>query len=326
MIKATTDAQVRTLVAALAGPDGPRREAAAARLIILGRRAVARLTAAYEAADRPTRVAILRILGESGDDRALGVARDALGRGGEVAVGGVGVLRELLSRSAGTTPARALECLLAVSSDPAAERRVRAAAAEALAEASPDISRAVSSTLGETPRPVDVVWEDAAEGRLPEDPGVLREAIAGHAASAPLTVLHRMIEAVAAMERAGQLAPRATQEWRAIRGALHQVLAERGSRVGVYDLRETIADAAGPLPASFLAAVNRVGDVSCLEPLAIAFERARTTDPAWAQEVAAAFHAVARREHVSGRHAAMRKARARCPAISGSDPGGLTLV
>ena len=56
--------------------------------------------------------------------------------------------------------------------------------------------------------------------------------------------------------------------WQNARGALHQALALRGSRVAVYDLRETIEQSRGPLPTSFVAALHVVGDASCLEPIA----------------------------------------------------------
>ena len=42
----------------------------------------------------------------------------------------------------------------------------------------------------------------------------------------------------------------------AVRGALHQALALRGSRVALYDLRETIERPPAPLPSSFLAALQ----------------------------------------------------------------------
>jgi hypothetical protein len=77
---------------------------------------------------------------------------------------------------------------------------------------------------------------------------------------------------------------------------LHQALAFRGSRVAVYDLRETLAEAKEPLPASFLAALHVVGDKSCLKPVAAAHHR--TADEHWRAQLAAAYRAIAKRERV----------------------------
>src|SRR5699024_4413329 len=112
------------------------------------------------------------------------------------------------------------------------------------------------------------LWEDAAEGRLPDDPGALRESVTAHAEHAPLPVLRRLIEAVRDRERDStpSASPAHRQEWRSVHGALHQAVALRGSRVALYDLRETVEETADPLPPSFLAAITVVGDASCLEP------------------------------------------------------------
>jgi hypothetical protein len=94
---------------------------------------------------------------------------------------------------------------------------------------------------------------------------------------------------------------------------LHQALALRGSRVAMYDLRETIEGARGPVPVSFLAALHVVGDASCLEPLAAACARTGTGDARWRHQLGEAFHAIARREKVTTRHAVMKRIAARWP-------------
>ena len=102
------------LIHALSGTPN-ERESAIARLIILGPRAVGRLVASYDAdAGRERRIAILRVLEASGDDRALAAARTAVASGGEVAIAGVSVLRELLMRGTGSVHAEALDLLLGV--------------------------------------------------------------------------------------------------------------------------------------------------------------------------------------------------------------------
>jgi hypothetical protein len=105
--------------------------------------------------------------------------------------------------------------------------------------------------------------------------------------------------------------------WRALRGLLHQALALRGSRVALYDLRETFLEAAEPLPASFLTAMHAVGDASCLDALASALARADGRDARWRHQLIAAFQAVARRERITRRHAVMKRALAKCPALAG---------
>ena len=106
----------------------------------------------------------------------------------------------------------------------------------------------------------------------------------------------------------------------ALRGSLHQALAFRGSRVALYDLRETLEDAATPLPTSFLTALHVLGDASCLEPLAAAWGAAEPDRTAeglrWRQQLASALRAIAQREKITKRHAVMKKIAARWPGVS----------
>jgi hypothetical protein len=315
-IKAAPTAEVRTLIDALGADEAARREAAIARLIIIGSRALERLSTAYDSTpDRGKRLAILRVLEASDDERALAVARRAITEGGDIAVGGVAVLRELVAAGAGSTHAEALEALLTLSIDPTLERRVRAAAAEVLDGAPEDIRQAVARTLPDTPSVEDALWDDAADGRLPDEPALLRDAGAARAGQTPLSVLRRMIESVKDREQ-GVTAAARRDEWRALRGALHQAVALRGSRIALYDLRETLEATAGPLPPSFLAAMHLVGDASCLEPLAAAYTRS-AQHPRWRHQLAEAFHAVAKREHLTPKHSAMRRALAKSPELAG---------
>lgn len=310
----STDAEVRGLIASLGADEVARREAAVARLMIIGNRAVGRLVALSESStDRETQLAILQILEASGDDRALPVARRALAAGGDVAVAAVAVLRELLARGSGSTHVEALDLLLTISADAAVERRVRAAADAALGTAPDDIRRAVKTTSLPT-APADAVWEDAVEGRLPDEPAALGDALPGHADRAPLATVHRVIASVREREQSPS-ARRRRSEWQSVRGALHQSLALRDSRIALYDLRETLDSAKLPLPAAFLSAVTTIGDQSCLEPLAAAFARAAFEHTAWRDQLAEAFHAIARREHLTKKHSAMRRALAKAPEL-----------
>jgi hypothetical protein len=152
---------------------------------------------------------------------------------------------------------------------------------------------------------------------LPDDAGPLRDAVPAQAATTPLADLQRLIDAVAAREQR-ESRPAVAREWLTVRGALHQALALRGSRIALYDLRDTFERATGALPSSFLGAVQISGDESCLEPLATAF--ARTGDERWQHQLAQAFHEIVKRERMTKRHSALRRALARAPRIADRGP------
>ncbi len=334
VIKASSAGEIRRLVDALGSGDDVRREAAIARLAIIGARAVDGLIAAYGAAgDRDTRIAILRALESTGDPRTAAVARRSMAAGGDEALAAVAALRGLLDSTHAATAADALDALVAAALDTSAERRLRLAAFDALQVLPAAVRERVAGALQTDPdagvragaalraagaavrrrADADAVWADALEGNLPDDPAVLREILQPRAAAAALSSLQKLIDFVRAREQATRAgATRAA--WQALRGALHQALALRGSRLAVYDLRETVEQAAEPLPASFLAALHVVGDASCLAPLAEAHARAAPDSP-WRQHLAAAFHAIVTRERLTKRHAVMKRIAARWPEL-----------
>jgi hypothetical protein len=163
----------------------------------------------------------------------------------------------------------------------------------------------------------EAVWQDAIDGRLPDAPGVLREALGPRADSAPLNTLRALVDAVRSRER--EDATHAAT-WLALRGALHQALALRGSRVALYDLRETIDACPPALPSSFITALHAIGDASCLEPIAAAWgAAAANTTPAgerWRQQLASAFAAIVARERISKRHASLKRVAAKWPGLA----------
>lgn len=317
VIKASAAAEIRQLVDALASGDELRREAAVARLAVVGPRAVDRLVATYAtAADRETRTAILRALEPIGDPRVVPVARRAIASGGDEAIAGVAALRTLLDGPHAPSAAGALDMLVAVALDERAEQRVRLAAVDALQDLPDAIRQRVATALGRGAPPpaqmADALWSDALEGRLPDDPAVLRDAVQQRSRSAPLTALRRLIELVKARESAATSTAR-RDAWRALRGAIHQAIALRGSKVAVYDLRETLEQSEEPLPATFLAALHAVGDASCLPPLAAA--HAHGKKGAWTGQLRDAFHAIAKRERITKRHAVMKRIAVKWPKI-----------
>ena len=301
-IKPSAASEIRTLVESLGAADGVKREAAIARLSVIGARAADRLIAVFDAADttRATKAGILRVFEALGDARAISLTRRAWQDGGEVAIAAAAALRPLLASSSADVSAESLDQLMTVLLDEKVEKRVRAAAFESLQDV-PEARERIGSVLGNPPdaQTVDATWQDAAAGQLPESPGVLREAVQLRAAEAPLGVLHKLIDAVRANESGtGETAA----EWRAVRGALHQALALRGSRIAVYDLRETVESAAGALPSTFLTALHLVGDESCLPAIATAHKH--SSDERWSHQLEAAFKAIVKREKLARKSSA----------------------
>ena len=326
-IRPSAASETRALVEALAAADLVKRESAIARLAVIGGRAVDRLAAVYAdpATGRDTRVAILRVLESVGDARGIPIARRGLQEGGDVAVAAAASLRTLLDSTSADVSASALDALVSTALDRGGERRVRQAAFEALQDMPKDVQERVAAALVDDPDAAvktraasspgegsgDATWQDALEGHLPDDPAAFRDAAQTRAPSAALSTLQKLVDATRKRETDAGDASRA-QKWRDVRGALHQSLALRGSKVAVYDLRETLTAADAPLPATYVAALQVIGDESCLEPIAAAFSRA-ATDERWRHQLAAAFQAIVTREKIARNSSAVKRIAARWP-------------
>ena len=98
------------------------------------------------------------------------------------------------------------------------------------------------------------------ETGLPDDPAVLRHALNLSGASVPLPVLLKVVERV--REREGSEPAAVRDQWRLTRAAAHVALANRGSRLALYDLRESLETAkgaaAGGIPRGAVAGRRRV--------------------------------------------------------------------
>jgi HEAT repeat protein len=333
VIKASAATQIEALVADLGAARAATLEAAIARLTVIGARAVSRLVALVESdAGQVARVAALRALESIADPRAVDPALRAMdAREADVASAGISVARAFLR---GPRSATLVDRLTTVALDPARNEDVRLSALEALSDlkpatiapvfdalrndASDGIRRtaelAVSSKRDETFDPAAIVGR-AAESELPEDPAGLRRAVPLLGKRVALTQLLRVIERVRERESSEEGARRA--EWMRVRGAAHVALAGRGSRIALYDLRESIESASTPLPVEFLAALSTIGDTSCLEALAAACARSmrsgRTPRDWWRQHLAAAFRAIVTRERITRRQAVIKKIQKRWP-------------
>ena len=317
-IKPSAASEIGTLVESLSSSDEVRREGAIARLAVIGGRGVGRLARLYaeQGTSRDTRVAILRVLERTTDPRALPIARRAVDEGGDVAVAGVAALRSLLNAANADMAASALDALITAALNRDADHRVRAAAVDALQDSTADVRAQVATALGATtsvPRG-QAMWQDAIEGRLPDDPAAFRDVVESRSGSAPLSDLQKLVEA--ARQREADVAGTARAlSWRAVRGALHQALGLRHSSVALYDLRESVARAGEPLPATFIAALHAIGDESCLEPIAAAYSAA-TGDDRWRLQLAGAFQAIVARTKAGRTSVALKRIEKRWPAAA----------
>jgi hypothetical protein len=307
VIRSSQSAQIERLVDDLRGPAA-RRDAAVARLRIIGSRAVERLAAMVAADSTPdVRAAALRALEGSDDDRALRAAAAASGDpDAGVARAAIGVLRGRLMGESGT---EILDLLSGIALDSERPRDVRLAALDALSElprhvVQPLLQHAGISEGGASP---------GSQGGVLDDPAAATEWTAANAA-APLSVLHDLISELHGRERREPSA-RARQRWVLARGAVHALLARRGSRVALYDLRETFDAAQEPLPLDFLSAATALGDAATLEPLARAWAAASAKEKWWRERLRDAAADIMKRERVTGRHAAVRRIRAKWPGF-----------
>lgn len=325
-IRSSAARQIDALIADLSSERPVVRETALARLTVIGARAVVHLTALATDADAPvvSRVAALRALEAIGDVRAIDAAAQALNAGDKgIGVAAAGILQRFLTGKRG---ADVTDALTAKALDRQAPDAVRLAALVALDDLGAsaleplwnalarDSSASVRAHVADVKRgrQAEVTSEEA--GSLPDDPEKLRRGLSLHRRSASLTELHALIERIRTREESESGAGR--DAWTRARGAAHVALARRGSRLGVYDLRETLEHSRAPLPVEFMAALALIGDATCLESIAAAYAHAPAeSNEWWRDHLADAFRAIVAREQLTGRHAVMKKIQKRWPSI-----------
>ena len=268
------------------------------------------------------RIAAFHALEGIGDLRAFDPALDALDDEEPlVAACAVGVLQTFLTSSRGV---EALDRLTAIAVGRTRPRPVRLAAIRALRDLGPSTIAPLLTALGSDPDqaialaaglgpeaaadPVYLV-RDAVETSLPDSPAGLRLALTEAGDQVPPPMLQQLVERVRFRE--GAVSGPIRAEWMALRGAAHKALADRGSRLALYDLKESFESAREALPVDFLGAAARVGDAACLESVAAAYTRAMDTglkvDDWWRQRLVDVFRAIASREQVSKRTAAGKR-------------------
>ena len=298
---------------------------AVARLAVIGPRAIEHLLQEFPSVTGRARAGFLRAFEAAADPRTLAASRSALADGSAaVQTAAIGAVRALLASPKQETSRDALDALIAVALDTSRIAAVRLAAFEALRDAPPSISGPVreqlvkdadpevSARAGAQPRETESAWRDATGGRLPASPTALKKTLISKRTTARLTELQHLVDHLRAQEQRETDAIR-REEWRAVRGAVHQALAARNSRLALYDLRDSLLDPER-LPVAFLAALEEIGDATCLEPLAAAYDASsRSGDTWWREHVAAAFRAIVTREGLTRRHAAVKRTLARWP-------------
>ncbi len=286
---------IARLLAQLGHPDPVQREAAVARLRVAGTTAFSPLARFIRSGVPPVALAsALAALEGCGDPRAIAVAREALtAPDADVALASVAVLRNWLNEEEGI---EAIEALTVLALDRARPGPLRLAALDALSDLPPHLVAPIRATSALEPGPAPT-----------DDPGRALEWLTAHTSSVSLAAVHDMLSASREAERVAQSEQR-REDWRRVRGAAHMALARRGSRLALYDLRDTLGAASRPLPLDFLTAVATVGDESCLEPLARAWARA-DAEPWWQARLAETARDVIARHGLSGRHVAVRRLR-----------------
>ena len=333
VIKTSSSKQIDALVAGLSAESVVTREAAVARLTVIGARAVERLVALVESDAAPAaRTAALRTLEAIADLRALDSALRAVRDADKaVATAAIGVARTFLESRRG---AAALDRLAEVALDKTRDEQLRLAAIRALADLPASTLKPLWQALGadanaeiralvggsgrsgrsgganEPGRDTHQTYQShltyltaAAEIGLEDDPTTLRQAIVHGGAMIALALVHRIIERVREREASEPAGRR--PEWLRARAAAHVVLANRRSRLALYDLRESLKATAAPLPVEFLTALSLVGDASCLEAIAAAHQRSH--DDWWRQRLSDSFHSIVERERITHRHAVLKR-------------------
>jgi hypothetical protein len=326
-IRLSLSADIARLAAELVSGDAQRREMALARLAVIGSRATTALvTIANDGSQADeTRVAAFEALEAIGDGRAVTAAVSAVtGSNESVAVAAAGVLGRL-AREKDARATRAFDQLASLALSSSAATVVRLAALTALEGQPEKLLNPIHAALAKDPaskvvarvtrRQAGVLesLEALVTKDLPADPDVVAAVARDDGERAPLMALKRALDAVRTREsKAADAASRS--QWMVVRGVLHQHLAARGSRLALYDLRETLESASGPLPVGFLSAAAVIGDVSCLIPLARNWVESDGEDRWWRDHVAEAFAAIVTREGVTRRHPTLKLVLERWPS------------
>jgi hypothetical protein len=331
-IRVSATKQIDALLADLATGRAVAREAAIARLTVIGSRAVDRLIAlaADRSASSDARTAAWRTLEAIGDARTIDHALTSLTIASDppdVTAAAAAALRTFVKGARG---ASVVDALTATALDRGRLDLIRLAALRALRELAPKTLAPIAKSLARDPSaamraeaggeagagPQKIAAAErramatagqsaqaiasAAERDLGDDPAGLRAAIANAGATVAAPMLLRIVERV--REREGAEAPARRGAWQLARAAAHQALADRGSRIALYDLRESLEKSNGALPVELFPPLTLIGDASCLA--AVAAAHAAATDAWQRRHLSDLFYTIVTRERVSKERAA----------------------
>jgi hypothetical protein len=311
VIKRPAAGEAARLLAALRTGAGGQSEAAAARLVVLGARAAPHvLEALASEVDEVQASRLVSLLGQLPTSRGTLAALDASlqDRRPAVARAALDAWGTLLSAPDAAVAAQALDRLTALALDESQDVALRARAAKVLAtsfpghELRPLLDRLAADRTPEIRAAVTGAQEEWTDLAPDADPETVRRFVGENGDTAPLPDLHRLV--VLARERSAA-DPAQGAQWAAVRAAVHHALAQRGSTVALYDLREMLLRSPTPPPLGALSALALVGDASCVDALADAYDR---LDDSWTREqLVRVFRAIASRTKMSRRHASMKR-------------------
>lgn len=339
VIKRSSATEVARLLSEVTSSDGVRREAAAARLAVIGPRAVDRVVGTLDqTTDVSLRVVLFGVLEAIGDLRALPSALRSLEADADAAaLAALPVVRLGLTSGDAGVATLALDAATRVALDAARPEAVRLGVLNALVDLGPAVVEPLRRALerdpserlrgqlvfspaagAPPPAPAGPGLAHWADSGLPDDPDAVRVAVLTHGPEAPLPTLHHLLSRLRDIEAKADTEDRRRQ-WLAARAAVHQVLAERDSRVALYDLRETLETLVGPLPVAMLGAIETLGEPSLLDAVATAWHR---TDDEWTRDrLAGVLSDIMARHRLTRRHAVVKRITARHPELILSPPG-----
>jgi hypothetical protein len=326
-IRPSAAREISALVSDLASDRSAVREAAVARLTVIGARASSALAAIVtdRHASPAVRTAALRIFEATVESKGMESALAAVDdTNDEIVRAAIDALAPHVRSAEGAV---VVDRLTAIALDRSRAGPIREAAVRALldldtsslrpllqalrSDGSPGIAAIVANRRAGQPPPDEPgeLLARAVDGQLPGDGDMVRRALARAGDAMTLPDVLALIERLRDHEKAQPPAGRG--QWQAARAAAHLALARRRSRVALYDLRETVERAKEPIAMEFLAALDALGDASCVDALARAY--ASTRDAWWRGHLVRTFGTIVRREGLTRRHAAIRRVKDRDP-------------
>ncbi len=290
--------EIQERLAELGSASAATRDSAAARLTLLGERSVAPLIESLRRSSPLARLGAIKVLGRLRAPRALPALLEQLGdREGRLVAAAAGAIATLggasavaaLSRvlSHGEAEARAgaaralaklfvggveeaLEPLVTTLLDAKADEPLRRTADKALSRLPPRELHAIRARLAEA---ADEIARNgraggadaAARRRFPGTPDIDALLASPPRGAAAVPALHRALSGLKDAEAASRL---------------HRALAERGSRIALYDLRERLEARPARAAEALLEIAGRIGDASLLAAIvALAVDRTALTGP-----------------------------------------------